>query len=250
MAIMCCAAPLPLSHHRRSRTVDSYFHVDLGSAEGGENNEQPAVSTISLEMSKLSPVVPRTLVARPAHLRDTRRSKSVDFHANFLADGHRRSKSYKISSSTLASLYSGTSSKSSSKPKAARKAKKGVKFGQVHSRGFNNRRYRSCSHEHEHQPEYDYPDDEEEEREKQARIATRMLWGGRGGSQQRRRGGSSDAGDGEYDENDDRRVGGHVLGGGGYNMYNNGGGGAAPPYSATDTATSREGSSTTTTVEQ
>ena len=127
----------PLYHHRRSRTVDSYFHVDLGSAEGGENNEQPAVSTISLEMSKLSPVVPRTLVARPAHLRDTRRSKSVDFHANVLAGGHRRSKSYKISSSTLASLYSGTSSKSSSKPKAARKAKKGVKFGQVHSRGFN-----------------------------------------------------------------------------------------------------------------
>ena len=139
MAIMCCAAPLPLSHHRRSRTVDSYFHVDLESAENGKNeHEQPAVSTISLDLKELSPVAPRSHVARPAHLRDTRRSKSVDFHANVLAGGHRRSKSYKISSSTLASLYSGTSYKNpSTKPKAARKAKKGVKFGQVHSRGFN-----------------------------------------------------------------------------------------------------------------
>ena len=137
MAIMCCAAPLPLSHHRRSRTVDSYFHVDLGSAEREENNEQPAVSAISLEQEQMSPMISRTLVARPAHLRDTHRSKSVDFHANVLAGGHRRSKSYKISSSTLASLYSGTSCKNSSKPKAARKAKKVVKFGQVHSRGFN-----------------------------------------------------------------------------------------------------------------
>ena len=137
MAVMCCAAPPPLSHHRRSRTVDSYFHVDLGSAEGGNNDEQPAVSTISLEMNKLSPALSHTLVARPAHLRDTRRSKSVDFHANILAGGHRRSKSYKIGSSTLASLYSATSVKSSPKPKAARKAKKGVKFGKVHARGFN-----------------------------------------------------------------------------------------------------------------
>ena len=136
MAIMCCAAPLPLSQHRRSRTVDSYFHADLGSAKGGNSDEQPAVTTISLEINKVSPVVSPTPVARPAHLRDTRRSKSVDFHANVLG-GHRRSKSYKISSSTLASLYSATSVKSSSKSKAARKAKKGVKFGQVHARGFN-----------------------------------------------------------------------------------------------------------------
>lgn len=136
---MCCATsrPVPLSHHRRSRTVDSYFHVDLGFTEGRENNDQSAVSTSSLEeITKLSPVVPRTLVARPVHLRDTRRSKSVDFHANVLSGGHRRSKSYKISGSTLASLYSGVSCKSPIKPKAARKAKKGVKFGQVHARGF------------------------------------------------------------------------------------------------------------------
>ena len=142
MAIMCCATarPVPLSHHRRSRTVDSYFqHTsigNLGSVEGRENDEHHAVSTISFEVTKISPVVPRTFVARPTHLRDTRRSKSVDFHANVLGGGHRRSKSYKISSSTLASLHSGSSSKSSAKSKAARKAKKGVKFGQVHARGF------------------------------------------------------------------------------------------------------------------
>ena len=141
MAVMCCATarPLPLSHHRRSRTVDSYFHqhFDFGSDAGGDNNGPLATTTISLGLSKVPPMRPRAAIARPAHICDTRRSTSVDFHANVLSGGHRRSKSYRISSSTLASLSSGASTKASSKPKAARKAKKGVKFGQVHARGFN-----------------------------------------------------------------------------------------------------------------
>mmetsp|Transcript_17769 Transcript_17769/g.29534 ORF Transcript_17769/g.29534 Transcript_17769/m.29534 type:complete len:229 (-) Transcript_17769:796-1482(-) len=138
MAIMCCAtAPLPsISHHRRSRTVDSYFHVDaVELAADGENAAPLALNKSSLELSKAPSTGGRPLLARPGHLRH--RVKSADFHATVLGGGHRRSTSYKISCSTLASLSSNTSSKISAKPKAVRKFKKGVKFGLVHTRGFN-----------------------------------------------------------------------------------------------------------------
>jgi len=128
MAIACSAtAPLPLSHHRRSRTVDSYFHVDFGLEVDDKNDEHPALNIAPFVLTSTKKMSAH--VARPGH---ARRSKSVDGHTN--GKGHRRSKSYKISGSTLASFSSG---KTSSKPKAVRKAKKGVKFGQVHTRGFN-----------------------------------------------------------------------------------------------------------------
>ena len=120
MAIACSAtAPLPLSHHRRSRTVDSYFHVDFGLEVDDKNDEHPALNMVPFELTnrkKVPTAIHHTLVVRPSH---ARRSKSVDGHTN--GKGHRRSKSYKISGSTLASFSSG---KTSSKPKAVRKAKK------------------------------------------------------------------------------------------------------------------------------
>ena len=135
MAIMCFAKARPqhISQHRRSRTVDSYFHV--GAAElVGTNDENAVPLALNKNFrgpSKASSSGERPLLlARPSHLRQ--RGKSEDFHVI----GNRRSKSYKISSSTLASMSTNAVGNTVAKPKAARKAKKGVKFGQVHTRGF------------------------------------------------------------------------------------------------------------------
>lgn len=135
MAIMCFATARPqhISQHRRSRTVDSYFHVDAAVLVG-TNDENAAPLALNKSFrgpSKASSSGERPLLlARPSHLRQ--RGKSEDFHVI----GNRRSKSYKISSSTLAAMTTNAVSNTVARPKAARKAKKGVKFGQVHTRGF------------------------------------------------------------------------------------------------------------------
>ena len=132
---MCFATARPqhISQHRRSRTVDSYFHVDAAVLVGtNDENAAPLTHNKSLhEPSKASSSGERPLLlARPSHLRQ--RGKSEDFHVI----GNRRSKSYKISSSTLASMSTNAVRNTVAKCKAARKAKKGVQFGQVHTRGF------------------------------------------------------------------------------------------------------------------
>jgi len=132
MAI-AAARPQHISQHRRSRTVDSYFHVDAVELEGtdDENVAPLALNKSFREPSKASSSGERPLlVARSGHLRQ--RGKSEDFHVI----GHRRSQSNKISSSNLAPLSTNVVSKTAERPKATRKAKKGVKFGQVHTRGF------------------------------------------------------------------------------------------------------------------
>ncbi len=136
MAIMCFATARPqhISHHRRSRTVDSYFHVDAAELVGtNDENAAPLALNKSFREPSKAPSSGENflLLAQPGHLRQ--RVKSEDFHVI----GHRRSQSNKISSSTLASLSTNAVSNTAAKAKVARKAKKGVKFGQVHTRGFN-----------------------------------------------------------------------------------------------------------------